>query len=304
MGSCAQGAQAALYVEPGASPHTFDTSSERYEFLYESLQKRGRIVGGTGIRGTRSPHSARTRAGHYTVGGRVAMNVDPAGLDAWLPRILGAAESSDSFALAESLPSFGVLVDRVTETFEYTDCVVNQAMFHGKAGPEDGEPELIEMVLDLIGKTEVANTSAPSVSLSTAANATPYVFSDSALTLQSGSREVKEWWLLISNHIQPRWVNSLSATQLCPRDRTVILRTRLPYDTDTDDLYGQALAGATGSLALTNGNLGTTFTFGTLQVPDESPIVRGKTEIDLFLTLTARMTGTTRELVVTNDSVA
>src|SRR5688572_9315496 len=105
--ACAQGSLSALYVEPGASTHTFDSSSERYEFLYETLQKRPRIVGGNGIRGTRAQSVERTRLGAYPVGGRIAMNVSPADLDLWLPRILGATESSDTFATAESLPSFG-----------------------------------------------------------------------------------------------------------------------------------------------------------------------------------------------------
>lgn len=298
---------ARLYVEPGASPHTFDTSSESYEFLYETLQKRGRIVGGNAIRGTRSKQSERTRAGAYPVSGRIAMNVDPLMLDLMLPRILGAAESTDTFALAESLPSFGVLVNRVTQTFEYKDCMVARAMFHGKAGPGDGDPDLLELVLDLQCKDRVTGTSAPSVTLATASNSSPYMHTDAVFTFAGAARQVKEWWVLIDNHLHARWVNSLTATLFCPADRTIAVRARLPYDTDHDDLLDQANAGAAGTIALTNAQhtgLVTTFTFGTLQVPSEDPITRGKTEIDIFLNMTARMLTTTKELVVTNDSAA
>ena len=129
--SCAQGAMSRLYVEPGAAPHTFDSSSESYEFLYETLQKHGRIVGGSAIRGTRSSASERTRAGAYQVGGRIAMNVDAASLDLWLPRILGGTESADSFPLAESLPAFGVLPEqrrqreRERKNDQKDDCVAH-----------------------------------------------------------------------------------------------------------------------------------------------------------------------------------
>jgi hypothetical protein len=305
--TCAQGALSRLYVEPGAAPHTFDGSSETYEFLYETMQKRGRIVGGKGIRGTRSSASERTRTGAYEVGGRIAMNVDTLALDLWLPRILGATESANSFALDEALPEFGVLIDKVTETFEYKSCKVARAMFHAKAGPGDDEPELLELVLDIVGKDRAKATAVPNVSISTASNASPYVHSDAVFTFSSAAREVKEWWVLIDNHLHVRWVNSLSATMLCPANRTIAVRARLPFDTDTENLLDQAVGGATGTIALTNAaatGLTTTFTFGVLQVPPEDPVVRGKTEIDLFLNMIARTVTTTKELVVTNDSVA
>jgi hypothetical protein len=305
MTSCAQGALSRLYVEPDASPHTFDTSSETYEFLYETMQKRGRIVGGNAIRGTRSAASERTRAGAYPVGGRIAMNVDPLSLDLWLPRILGAAESSNTFALAESLPSFGVLIDKVTQTFQYKDCMVDRALFHGKAGPGDGEPDLLTLTLELRAKDRVTGTSVPNVSISTAAAAGSYVHSDAVFTFAAAAREVKEWWVLIDNHLHERWVNSLTVTRFCPANRTIAVQARLPYDTDTDDLLDQANAGATGTIAITNAavpTISTTLTFGTLQVPAEDPIVRGKTEIDIYLNMIARTVTTTKELVVTNDS--
>lgn len=305
MASCAQGALSRLYVEPGSSPHVFDASSETYEFLYETLQKQGRIVGGHGIRGTRSSPSERTRAGAYTVGGRIALNIDTAMLDLFLPRILGGTEVADSFPLAESLPSFGVLVDRVTQRFEYQDCVVNRALFHGKAGPGDGDPDLLELTLEILARNRVLGTAAPAVNLSTAANVSVYVHSDAVFTFAAAGREVKEWWVLIDNHVQPRWVNSLTATRFCPADRTVSVRARLPYDTDTANLLEQATAGAAGTIALTNAGatgLTTTFTFATLQVPAEDPIIRGKQEIDLFLNMVARSVTVTKELVMVSDS--
>lgn len=305
MAACAQGAMSRFYTEPGASPHTFDTSSETYEFLYETLRKQGRIVGGNAIRGTRSAAKERTRAGAYLVGGRIAVQPSPAFLDLWLPRILGASESSDTFALAESLPSFGILIDKVTETFEYKDGMVSKALFHGQAGPADGDPDIITLALELVFFDRALDTAVPNVSLSVAENNRIYVHSDAAFTFGGAAREVKEWSVLIDNHVRQRFTNSLKATKNCPASRTVAVQARLPYDTDTDDLLEQATDGASGTIVLTNAaqpGLATTFSFAALQVPAEDPIVRGKTEIDLYLNMIARMSGSTRELVVTNDS--
>lgn len=293
------GALARIYIEPGSPNYTWDSNSETIEFLRESLTKNGTIIDSNAQRGTRSHHSAATRPGTYEVGGSIVTNPNPAMLDLWLPRILGAAESNDSFVLAETpAADFGVLVDSVTETFEYTSCRVNRAIFRGSAGG------LVELELEIFGKTEVVGTNAPSVSISVASNAVPYTFSEGVLTLASSTREMMNFELIIDNVIDRRFTNSNTATSLRPQDRIVTLRTTNPWNADTSALYEQANAGAAGTLVFTNGNMSTTFTFATLQVPAQSPQVGGKQEIPLTLEMTARMSSTTKEIVVTHDSVA
>jgi hypothetical protein len=283
-------------MEPGAAPHTFDASSEPYEFVAESVRKRGTILDTSGIRGTRSHHVSRTRPGTYEVGGSLTLHPSPADLDLLLPRILGAAESSDTFNLAESLPAFGILIDRVAETFQYTDCKVSKATFKGSAGG------LVELVLEILGVAEVTGTSFPALSLDTTAAAAPYDFSDGVLTLQSAARKMMDFELLIDNGLSARFTNSQTATSITPQDRTITLKTTNPFTADEVDLYEQALAGAAGTLVLTNGGMSTTFTFAALQVPDMSPVVGGKQEIPLKLEMTARTSEATPELVVTHDS--
>lgn len=306
MASDAQGAQARFCAEPGAAPHTFDTSSEPYDPLSEALRKQGRVVGGNTIRGTRSRSVERTRYGAYSVGGQVILNISPADLDNWLPRMLGANESANSFALAETLPSFGVLVDRVTQTFEYKDCMVSRWLIHGQQGAGDGDPDLLTLVLDILAKDEATGTSFPTLTLPTATNVYPYVMGDcSTLTLAGAARKMKEFWLAGNNFVQPRFVaGTLTAARLSPRDRLVNFRAIFPYDDDHDDLYGQALAGATGTLTFTNSatSKSTSFVFGTLQCPDHSPTVPGKTEINLTIEGTALKVGSTTELATSNVS--
>jgi hypothetical protein len=296
MAEASQGAQARLCMEPGAAPHTFDASSEPYEFVSESVQKKGKILDTAGIRGTRSHHVARTRPGTYEVGGSITLHPSPADLDLLLPRILGAAESADTFNLAETLPAFGILIDRVAETFEYTDCKVGKATFKGSAGG------LVELTLEILGAAEITGTAFPSLTLATSAAAAPYVFSDGVLTLLSAARKLMDFELVIDNGLNARFTNSQSATSITPQDRTITLKTTNPFTADEADLYDQANEGAAGTLVLTNGAMSTTFTFAALQVPAMSPVVGGKQEIPLVLEMTARMSGSTRELVVTHDS--
>lgn len=307
--ACAQGALSRLYVEPGASPHVFDTSSETYEFLNEAVQQKGRVIGGHGIRGTRSSSVERVRLGASEYGGPILMNLDTAMLDLMLPRMLGGTESADSFPLAETLPAFGLLIDRVTGTFEYKDSYIGQWLIHGKAGPDEEELELVELQIEVACKSEFPGTTAPAVSLATGSNSNPYIFADtsSGVTISGTAREIKEFWLWGNNHLQSRYVNSLNPTAICPRDRTIGLRLRCPYDSGVSALYGGSATGVTASLAFTNAvytGLTTTFTFGKLVYPAESPVVRGKTEIDVVFDFIAKKTGATNELVVTSDSVA
>jgi len=305
MGQASQGAQSKMCAEPGASPHTFNVSSEPIDYLRENVRKHGRMVAPRGMRGTRSRPKERVRTGAYFVVGTFTVNPSPLFLDLWLPRILGGSEVADSFPLAEALPAFGLLFDRVNQRFEYTDCYVSRAMFRGRAvTPGEEEPQPIELIIEVKGKTEATGTSYPSLALGVTAADAPYIFEDAAsgLTLQGSARDMMRFDLLIDNYLHARHANALAAGSITPRDRSIRMKTTNPYTTDESALYGQALAGAAGSLALTNGSYSCTFTFGVVQVPDLSPIVRGKEEIVLELDNFAHQSGATKELVVTNVS--
>ena len=301
--ACAQGAQSTFYTKAGTGTPDYTTGTiERFEFVREGVRRRNSIMVPDGIRGTRSESSERARFGVNVIGGPIHMHADSVMLDAWLPRILGANESTNSFALAETLPAFGCLFDRVTEKFEYRDCYVNRALFHGVAGPGVG---LLDLTVDIMAQSEATGTALPSgVSLSVSAASSPYTHYEGVHTFAGSTREVKEIWIMIHNHLRPRWVNSLNATALCPTRRTVAVRARLPYTSDTKNLYAQAVGGAAGTSVFTSaaGDFSTTFTYGRLQAPAESPVVRGKTEIDIIVDAVARSVSTTKELVVTNVS--
>ena len=313
---CSQGSSAKLLVEPGSSAHTFDASSEIYDFLYESIQKKGRIVGGRSIFGSRSNYISPTRQGHAEVGGDLATYTNAADLNLWLPRVLGAAKATFVFDIADTLPAFGMLIDRVGGIFQYTDCTVNRCMWRGKAGPGDSEPEMIEQVLNIWALGETLGTSWPgsAPTMSVAANRASYIMSDSVLTVASTPYPFKAFVLLVDNHLQRRWVNSVNATALCPGDRTVMLRVLMPFTAATaavfTGIYQNAarLTGASATLVFTPTGAGagvsTSFALEKLQWGQTSPVVRGKTEIDLQVDFLVRKAAVaTSEIIATSDSV-
>lgn len=312
VGTPAQGALSSLFIEPGSSPYTWDSDSERYEFLHENLALVEDFVFSNGISGTRSQRVEQTRRKTRMVRGIIVMNVSPAYLVRLLPRIMGAAgtggAAAQTFALAETVPSFGVLIDRVAGVFECKDCYVNRAMISGEQNaPDDEDPNLLTLALEIFGMDETDPESVdiptvPTIALPTTADYLYYTYDDMAMTLVSAVREVKKFQLMIHNHLQMRWVASATPTAISARHRTVMLETNNPFTTADIALYNQLYTGYPGSMALTLGNCSTTFSFGALQVPRKSPTVPGKTELDLPLTMFARMTGTTRELSVLSDT--
>lgn len=295
-----QGAQTAIYIEPGSSPHTFDSSSERYEFRYENYVKTPRIVSSEGIRGTRQASKEQTREGQYTVGGPIVMSVTPGIINAWGPRFMGGTKSVNDIPFAETLPSFGVLKNLGEETFEGKDNYVNRALIHGRRGPDE-RLELLELTLDIWGLTMVTGTSVPSVSIGTTSLLDdPYHLAECVFTINAAAREVHEFWLLIDNHLQRRFVNSLAATAITSRAQTVMLDMVCPYTSVTKTMYAMSVAGVAASLAITNSTHSTTFTFGTLQAPVRSPNVVGKTELGLRVRGIARKSGSTNALTLAN----
>lgn len=322
--SCVQGSQAKLLIEPGSSSYTFDSDSQRVEFLHESVKKSGHLIGGKGITGTRSRYANTMRAGHHSVGGKLATYTSPGELSLWLPRVLGDSTSagtgtSTDYEVADALSGtdvdFGMLIDRVGGIFEYQDCLVNSCFWRGRAGPGNGEPEVIEQVLDIMALDEVLGTSwpDPEPSLSTDSDRQPYIMGDSTLTIDSTTYQIKAFVLLVDNRLQPRWVNSLAPVELCPRDRVVMLRVTLPFTASDDAVFSGLYQhssrhdGVSANLefAPSGSGLSTTFNFEGLQWVQQSPEVQGKQEIELSLDFVARKTSVgTPELSVNNDDTS
>lgn len=305
MADAAQGALANLYVETGAGARTYQASGEVYEFLAENITANQAPLDTGGIRGDRSMPFERTRLGVRSVNGSITFNPSPLDLDAWLPRILGTAESTNTFALGDTFNKFGIAIDRVTKIHEYTDCLVTRATFSGQPGG------LVTMTLDIIGGDENQDKSlgASTPSLGVASGDQPFVFHDmsgTGITLNGSAagREIFDIEITIDNAMDARFVNAVTTTSITATDRIITLGITVPYDAAHSDLYRPTTRGLAGTVVMTNSqtSLATTFAFASLDGPRVSPTVTGKQEIGLRLDYVSRTSASTKELIVTNVS--
>ncbi len=305
---CAQGALAKLAMKEGSGAITWDSSAIGLPFFRESLKKVGRVLHPDVIIGSREEVSERARKGPYFYGGWVYLTLTPGHAATIFPWVLGADASGTTFALSETLQTMGVLVDKVTQTHEFYNGVINRAIISGTQHGPGGPPNWVTVALQMYFKSYATGTSYPALTLGVTNEFAPLVFEDadnggtSRLTLGGSTREMKHFTIDINNYVVPRYVNALEPTALCPTRRTVNVTTVHPYDSGTSNLYDQALAGAAGSLVFANSTVSVTFTFATLQVDTETPEVQGKKEIDLHLNMAARKLSSTGSLVCTVDS--
>jgi hypothetical protein len=272
-------------------------------FLSDGVKKQGSIVERDGMRGTRSHVSTDSRFGPYAVGGQVVLNPTPEELAILFPLILGTAANGTSFVLGETLPEFMTQHDRVAKVFAANYMKVARATFSGSPG------QPLQLALDLVGKTWTEANSGTFPSLTPSVSAM-YMFHDCVLALGgTSSWEIDQFELVVDNGlITDRYHNSQTLTDIPEGDRMVSLGISTPYNSTyapLDVTLKAAVAGTTGgTLTFTNGNYSTVFTFGALQVPEETPTIGGRGVIPLPFNFTSKKTGTTMELAVTHDSTA
>lgn len=277
---------------------TTSTVDSPLEFLSENIRKVRQIKDTGGIRGTRSHVAERTRADAYTVSGSIRLNPGPVELDYLLPYIMGTnKDGSNQFPLAETISDFYLSVDRVAKVFTYAGVKVGSATFSSSEGG------FLDVNLNLEGKTETVGNSGtfPSLTLSLLQ---PYIFYDAAVTIGGTTYSVRDWEVSIDNGLRPRTLNSATRTEIPATDRMVRCRVTLPYTSSETSRYDTTTTGAAVVFTLTNGAYSLTLSLADVQFDTESPTVGGKDEIFLSLSGQARKSGTTAELIITNDSTA
>lgn len=277
----------------------FDSGSFSYEFLSTDLRRTTTATYNDGIRGTRSRAKERVRRTAIAVSGGIVMNPTPVELDQWLPRILGTNESADSFVLAETVPVFGVLIERELKRYVYTGCKVNAATFSCSQGG------LMNLRVDIEGQSEIESATSWPGTIPVIDSGAPFIMADTTFQLAADTSctQVREWEITVNNFLNTdRYMNSVTRQPLHALDREVTLRLVVPYNSDSADLVQKSVPGSGGTLTMTNGNTSTLFTFANLTGNDETPPIPGKEELFLNLQFTAYTSSTTKELVVTHDS--
>jgi hypothetical protein len=305
MTACASiGTYSKMLVQGGNSPRTFNGSSERTEFVYESLGSERKLQTSGRLTGTRSTYIGASRNKSYLVKGAIALQPGPAQLGLWLPRIFGGAPSGSNYPLAETLPEFDVIIDREGDVFTYKDLQVAQAVFRGQTSNGGDGVELIDLVIVLVGRTELDGQVWPvdAAEITDAENNIPYNIWEGLLDLDGDNLPYDKFNLMIDNHLLVKFRNSLTAQCIRPTGRTIRLETDNPFNADT---IGPALELNTthlsGSLKFTMGNMSTEFTFPALRNEFKTPTVQGRNEIPLNLQLQAFRTADDPEITITHD---
>jgi hypothetical protein len=279
---------------------TANPVTQQFEFISCDVRNRTTLVESPGIRGTRSHRSDSVNEGTITNGGTLVLEPRPDELDWWLPRILGATESTDVFAVAEKLPDFYMTVDKVARVYTYDGCKVAVARF-AASGPGQN----LRLSLEIEGKTETAAAAASFPSISeTLSVLQPYIMHQGVLTLGGTARPFRNIEVSIDNGLtRDNFRNSQTRQQFNETDRIVRLVCDNPFTADEVDLAEMALAGMTGTLVFTNGARSITFSFANLKLPQEGVPIPGRTQpLPLRLNLQAFATASTKEIIVTNDS--
>ena len=274
-----------------ATGGTFDGTSPRFEVVSSSVRKRREILGGMGVLGTRSPLEARSRQGVYHVEGTLAFDINPLMFDWFLPYILGTAEATDTFAVADALPGFDMMHDAFgsgTSAMKFVELYVNRFTLRGSA------TGLLRATLDVIGKTVATGQTFAGAALgTTATTAAPYVFFDTAsgVTINATVQEIEEFELTIDNALEVKFRNAATASTIRATDRIVTLSATIPLTTTTLSTHFGDKAAADCTIVITNGTVVTTFTLNNFKVADEGPEMNGKGEVPLVLRGRARGDG-------------
>ena len=265
-----------------------------FEALSFSVNSTKPHINANGLRGTRSHIAERTIEGVEEVAGSITMAPNPEELALLLPWV-GFAATGTTFNLTEALTSRYITADKVTKVPTYSGCYVNRATMRAvKNAPW-------EWTFDIVGQQESVGAAAsfPSLSLT---ETPPLALHHSVLTLLGSARSFSEITVTIDNALEPQANNATYNELIETTDRIVTVDVTLPYTTANLDLMRPDVAGDDGTLVFTYGNYSCTFTFGILQFPRGAVEVPGKSGLMLRLSGQARMTGSTRELVIVLDS--
>lgn len=281
------GAQSRLLWD-SATP--FDSSSLYFEFLSESVTRDKPILNNAGIRGTRSQASERNRNGNERVSGSIDFEVSRILFDSLLPCVLGAAESTNVFNVAETLPDHYWLIDKGTDIFLVSEATASSLTISGEQG------QIVRCSLGIEAESMTAGQSWPG-SPPTPDVSKPYFFSDLGdVTIESSAREILAFEISIDNALSAdQWANNLTRDELIhPTDRIITVNLQIPAVTANAGLTAHTVSGEAISLVLTNADEASsvlTIALGRLAFNVGVPTVNGKGQLVIPLTGQARALG-------------
>jgi hypothetical protein len=266
-------------TNPGTPPAN---PTEMAEFQSDNVSERKSFIRTDGIRGTVALPSDRTVPNRRIVQGQFRIQPTPTDVDRWINRITGADSGEN---LAETLPCFDQFSLRGGWCFKYRECKVARAEFSSS----EGQP--LALQIDVIGRQRddpAANNYSWPSGISLPAG-TPWMFQEVVLTLAGTTYRFRTFRLTIDNGLEPRFMNSLTLTDLKRMERNITLTLENPFGTSKANLTSFRAGAASGSLVFTSGTNVLTFDMPALRAMEiDDPTVQSKDEIMLPLNLVAR----------------
>lgn len=236
-----------LALKAGSGTVDFSSGATRLEFNNESLQSAGSLLRGEGIRGTRSKTVSQARRGPYSVGGAVNFDASLNLIKTWGEYALGD-ETTNVLTPTETLPVFGLIVDKVSDVCKFEGCKVNRLALTASSGG------IVKGTADILGLS-YSNSALtfPSLTLGETANDYPLVLSDAVLTIGGTAYDMSSFNLTIDNAITSIQRNSLYPGCVRESQRSVTLQANIPSTSAAwTALDEPALTGVAITLVLTS----------------------------------------------------
>lgn len=272
-----------------------DTTYTALEFLEgSSLGAQESFLDTNGIRGTRQHAAGRVRRTQRSTGGTLQFAPVASELDILLPWLLGANESTDVFALAETVPARYIKTSRDGTKHLYDGLKVNTGTFSAAEGGPLG------LTLNVVGVDEATDGDATEAD-AIDDDAGPYVMSDCALTVGGTEYQFRQMSVEVNNFLQVKYNNSVTPSSITATDLEVRVSLALPYG-DASALYGSALSGVAVVATFTNGNRSIALNLAGVAAPKQPLPIGARGPRDLAWSGIARRTGSTAPISVTNDS--
>jgi hypothetical protein len=294
-----------LSESTGNAPRTFNNASKRHEFVYENVGTNRAIEHTNAINGSLSLLSTGVREKSYLAQGTIAIQPSPKELSVWLPRIFGGPLTGTNVVLSDNLPTFDLMIYRENGLFQYTDCIVAQALLRGKTSNGGESSEFMELLINVIGRAEITSGLTwpnPEPALATTLDYLPYVFPDTKFYINAVEMPYESISMSINNNPDIRFFNSRFAQCVRSTGRSIEIELQSPFTcTALADALSLNTASNDGEFVMELGNTSTSFEFPALRNTFTTPTAAGKQMIPLKFGLRAFATSGAKEAVITHD---
>tara|TARA_Y100000593_G_scaffold73145_1_gene134340 strand:- start:9780 stop:10757 length:978 start_codon:yes stop_codon:yes gene_type:complete len=307
------GALGYVLAKNGATPYDWSSGTiERWPILFEDMREVRRLVGHRNvITGSRQRRSKLARQGASMFVGRISMPISARLLQDIIPKLIGVDDTADDTFNPGTLQEFGVLINRHYGTFEYQGCKVAQWAIRGRSiqfNERNAEPDLMTLTMQIYAKDRTFNEAtapSPLPAWGTTDDYCNYFFDQTTTATLQGvaSRRLEEWVLTGNNYLDVLYGLSRKPTSICSLDTQINFQARARWNKTQSSMFNTDLAASNSAvLALSQGNVSTTFNFGDLKIVNGDPSIQGKGRVRWNLEAEVLSTNSSNDIQIVNDA--